>query len=70
MEEAEIKIFKEFQPEQFSEEEIMVLADEAISKTGASSKKDIGKVMGILIPKLKGKAEGSLVSRIVTSKLE
>ncbi len=66
---AEIEIYKKYQPEQLSAEEIAALVDEAISSTGASSPKDMGKVMGALMSKVKGKADGSLVSSIVKEKL-
>ena len=52
-----------------SEEEITKLVTEAISQTGAKSISDIGKVMGALMPKVKGKADGNLVSSIVKQKL-
>lgn len=68
-EEAEMAILKEFQPEQLSEEEITALVDEAIAATGAATKKEMGKVMGFLMPKVKGKADGSIINKIVGSKL-
>jgi len=58
-------ILQKYMPEQLSEEEIKKLAKEAIEKTGAKEIKDMGKVMQELMPKVKGKAEGSLVSKIV-----
>jgi len=64
-EEAELEILKKYLPEQLSEEEIKKLAQEAIEKVGATSLKDIGKVMAELMPKVQGKAEGGLVSKIV-----
>lgn len=64
-EEAEIAVLEKFLPEQMSEEEITVLVKEAIATTGASSKQDMGKVMGALMPKVKGKADGGLVNKIV-----
>lgn len=69
IEESEIKILRAYQPAQLSEEEISALVDEAIQATGATSKKEMGKVMGALMPKVKGKADGGLVNRIVGSKL-
>lgn len=68
-EEAEMVILREYQPAQMSEEEISALVDDAIQATGATSKKEMGKVMGALMPKVKGKADGGLVNRIVASKL-
>ncbi len=64
-EKAELEILKKYLPEQLSEEEIKKLVKEAIEKTGATSPQDIGRVMAELMSKVKGKAEGSLVSKIV-----
>ena len=67
---AEIKMLEVYLPAQMSEEEISKLVDEAIAATGASSPQDMGKVMGALMPKTKGKADGGVVSRIVREKLQ
>lgn len=64
-EKEEMKVLQKYLPEQISEQEIEKLAKETIEKVGASNLKDMGKVMGALMPKLKGRAEGSLVSKIV-----
>ena len=69
-EKKEIEVLKKYLPEQLSEEELKGLAEEAIKKTGAKEMKDIGKVMGELIPQIKGKAEGSTVSKIVKELLQ
>jgi len=55
----------EGEPEQLSEEEIKTLVKVAIEKVGAKEMKDLGKVMQELIPQVKGKADGSLVGKIV-----
>lgn len=68
-EQRELDMLQEYLPEQMSEDEIRIAVDEAISQTGASSIADMGKVMGALMPKTKGKADGSLVSSIVREKL-
>ena len=68
-EEKEIAILRGYQPAQLSESEIEALVAEAIAATGAASKKDMGKVMGALMPKVKGKADGAIVNRIVAAKL-
>lgn len=68
-EEKELAILESYLPEQMSEEEIRTLVNEAIEKTGASSPQDMGKVMGALMPKVKGKADGTLVSTIVRESL-
>ena len=65
----EMDILKGYLPQQLSEEEIRNLVDDAISQTGASTMQDMGKVMGMLSPKIKGKADGGLVSSIVREKL-
>jgi uncharacterized protein YqeY len=64
-EKKELEILKKYLPEQLSEEEIKELAKEAIKKVGAKEIKDMGKVMAQLMPKVKGRADGSLVSKIV-----
>jgi uncharacterized protein YqeY len=64
-EKKEIEILQKYLPEQLSEEEIKKLAQKAVEKTGAKEPKDMGKVMAELMPQVKGKAEGSLVSKIV-----
>jgi len=64
-EQKEIDILKKYLPTQLSEEEIKKLVTESITKVGAKEIKDMGKVMGDLSSKIKGKADGSTVSRIV-----
>ena len=64
-EKKEIEILQKYLPEQFSEQELQKLVKVAIEKVGASEQKDMGKVMQELMPQVKGKAEGSLVSKIV-----
>lgn len=64
-EKKEMEILQKYLPEQLSGEEIKKLAKEAIEKIGASEIKDMGKIMAELMPKVKGRAEGSLVSKIV-----
>ncbi|CEH29639.1 hypothetical protein AM501_22470 [Aneurinibacillus migulanus] len=65
----EINVLMEYMPEQLSEEEIRALVSEIIQQTGASSKKDMGKVMGALMPKVKGRADGALVNKVVQESL-
>jgi uncharacterized protein YqeY len=64
-EKREIGILQNYLPEQLPEEELRKLVKEAIEKTGAKEMKDMGKIMAELMPKVKGKADGSLVSKIV-----
>ncbi len=68
-EEKEVAVLQAYMPEQMGEAEIEVLVKEAIASTGATSKADIGKVMGALMPKVKGKADGGVVNKIVNSLL-
>lgn len=63
------EVIKAYLPEQMSEEEIKSVVLEIISQVGASSPADMGKVMGPAMSKLKGKADGSLISKIVKESL-
>ena len=64
-EKKEIEIIQRYLPEQLSEEEIKKIAKEVIKKIGVTELKDIGKAMAELMPGVKGKADGALVSKIV-----
>jgi len=68
-EEKELEIVSKFLPKQLSEDEIVKIVEQAIVETGASSMKDMGKVMKIVMEKVKGRADGSVVSKIVKEKL-
>ena len=68
-EKKELELLEKYLPEQMGEEEIINLVKAAVSQTGAATMADIGKVMGALMPKTKGKADGSLVSKIVREEL-
>lgn len=68
-EQKELEILQSYLPAQMSEDEVRKLVKEEISQTGVSTMQDMGKVMGALMPKVKGKAEGSLVSKIVKEEL-
>lgn len=68
-EQKELEILKAYLPEQLSEDEVRKLVEETISQTGASSMKEMGKVMGSLMPKVKGRADASLVSNLVREQL-
>lgn len=65
----EAKILEDYLPQQLSENEIAQFVDAAISQTGATSIQDMGKVMGVLMPKTKGKADSTLISNLVRQKL-
>lgn len=68
--EDEIIIIQSYMPEQLSTEEVLELVKEAITAVNASSVKEFGKVMGYLMPKVKGKADGSEVQQIVKQQLQ
>lgn len=68
-EEAEIEVLMEYMPPQMSEEDITKVVKEVIEETGAKSKQDLGRVMGVLMPKIQGQADGALVSKIVNEML-
>ncbi|MEI8352211.1 MAG: GatB/YqeY domain-containing protein [bacterium] len=68
-EQREIELFRAYQPRQLGAEEIEALVKAAIAETGASGKKDLGKVMQSLMPKVKGRSDGKLVNQIVQSLL-
>ena len=68
-EKSELTLLEQYLPAQMGEDEVKKLVDEAIAQTGAKSMADIGKVMGALMPKVKGKADGNMVSSLVKSSL-
>ena len=68
-EEAEIAILGEYLPQALSEDEIAALVREGIAATGASSARDMGKVMGWLSPRTRGRADGKRVSELVVQAL-
>lgn len=62
---AEIEILQQYLPRALSEDEIIALAREAIAETGASTPRQMGQVMRVLMPRLRGRADGRRVSEIV-----
>ena len=68
-EEAEIAILREFLPQPLGEDELRALVDEAIATTGAASARDLGKAMGWLAPRTRGRADGKRVSELVAQAL-
>ena len=66
---AQAAVIEQFLPEQLGEEEIAAVVDEIIAQTGASSMKDMGKVMGMASGKLAGQADGKTISNIVKQRL-
>ncbi|PRS32648.1 hypothetical protein C6X96_11780 [Bacillus pumilus] len=65
----EIDILDVYLPAQLSEEELQTIVKETIAETGASSKTDMGKVMSAIMPKVKGKADGAVINRLVSEQL-
>jgi len=65
----ELEIIKKYLPEQMSEDAIKEIVEKAIAETNAAGPKDTGKVMSAIMPQLKGKADGQLVSKIVNELL-
>jgi len=68
-EQAELDWLKDYQPEQMDQAAIEVIVKECIAESGAASKADMGKVMKLLMPRVKGKADGKLVNQVVMSLL-
>ena len=61
----EVVILNAYMPEQLSEEEVAEIVQQTIQEVGASTKADMGKVMGAIMPKVKGKTDGAIVNRLV-----
>ena len=68
-EEAEIAILREYLPQPLTEDELRALVDEGVSATGASNARDLGKVMGWLSPRTRGRADGKVLSGLVAQAL-
>ncbi len=68
-ERAEIEILSEYLPEALSEDEVRALIEQAIAATGAADARDLGKVMGWLSPRTRGRADGKVVSGLVAQAL-
>jgi uncharacterized protein YqeY len=68
-EEFELDILEEFMPEPLSEDEVERIVDDAIAENGATSLRDLGRVMADVMPQIAGRADGSTVSQIVREKL-
>jgi uncharacterized protein YqeY len=68
-EEAEIAILSEYLPQALGDAELQALVDEGIAATGATSARDLGKVMGWLSPRTRGRADGKVVSGLVAKAL-
>jgi uncharacterized protein YqeY len=68
-EQTEIDVLAPYLPEQLGEDEVRALVTEAVAATGATSPRDMGRVMGVLMPRVKGRADGKLVSSLVNEEL-
>ena len=68
-EEEELEIIEEFMPEAVGEDELEQIVDDAIAETGATSLRDLGRVMADVMPQVAGRADGSVVSQLVREKL-
>ena len=68
-EEAELAVLEEFMPEPLSEDELEEIVDDAIAEVGATSMRDLGRVMADVMPQVAGRADGSVVSQLVREKL-
>jgi uncharacterized protein YqeY len=68
-EEAELAVLEEFMPEPLTEEELERIVDDAIAENGATSMRDMGRVMKDVMPKISGRADGAAVSQMLREKL-
>lgn len=68
-EQAELVVIQSYLPEQLSQDELQHLVEAAMEESGAQSLKDMGKVMALVMTKVKGRADGKLINEIVRSKL-
>jgi uncharacterized protein len=68
-EERELSVIQEFMPEPLSEDDLEAIIDDAIAECGATSMRDLGRVMADIMPQVAGRADGSAVSQIVREKL-
>jgi uncharacterized protein YqeY len=69
VEEAELAVLEEFMPEPLSEDELEAIIDDAIAENGATSMRDLGRVMADVMPQVAGRADGGVVSQLVREKL-
>jgi uncharacterized protein len=68
-EEQELEILEEFMPEPLSDDAVEQIVDDAIAEVGATSLRDLGRVMADVMPQIAGRADGSVVSQLVREKL-
>ena len=65
----EAEIIEQYMPEQLSDDELDAIVSDAVAESGASSQKEMGKVMSLIMPKVQGRADGKRVSAVVREKL-
>jgi uncharacterized protein YqeY len=68
-EESELAVLGEFMPEPLSDEDLETIIDDAIAENGATSMRDLGRVMADVMPQIAGRADGAAVSQLVREKL-
>jgi uncharacterized protein YqeY len=68
-EEFELDVIEEFMPDQLSEDDLEEIVDDVIAEVGATSIRDLGRVMADVMPRVSGRADGSVVSQLVREKL-
>ena len=68
-EQSELEVLEEFMPEPLSEDDLEQIVDDAIAEVGATSMRDLGRVMADVMPQIAGRADGSAVSQLVREKL-
>ena len=66
---SELEVLEEFMPEPLTEDDLERIVDDAIAEVGATSMRDLGRVMADVMPQIAGRADGSAVSQIVREKL-
>ncbi len=66
---AQLKVLEKFLPEQLTESALIAIIEQSIAESGAVTKKEQGKVMAVLMPKVQGKADGRLVAKLVGERL-
>lgn len=69
-ERAELEIVSAYLPQQMGEDEVAAIVDAAVAESGATQPKDMGAVMKLVMPKVKGRADGKLVNRLVQARLK
>lgn len=69
-EEAEMKVLMAYLPEQMGEDEVRAVVSETLAAAGISTKAEMGKAMGLVMGKLKGKADGGVINKVVASLLK